>query len=159
MAIYPDKQGETTRDTRRNTGLFFLVSSLFTRRDAGRPGDVRAVNCFSRFLRRSLHRMCHDPILVVEYAATGGLGSTWQCCRVKAHRRFDTCSSHWKPPGAGSLLRDGLALFRDSDGGLVELQRAEIDERKASNELACLIMLDPDQPALGGAGFLTYWSQ
>ena len=44
-------------------------------------------------------------------------------------------------------------------GGLVELQRAEIDERKASDELACLIMLDPDHPAFGGVGFVTYRSQ
>jgi len=34
------------------------------------------------------------------------------------------------------------------------LQRAEIDECHAGNELACIIMLDPDQPAFGGAGFL-----
>jgi hypothetical protein len=44
MAIDPDKQGETTSDTPGNTGLVFLVSSLFTGRDAGRPGEVRAVN-------------------------------------------------------------------------------------------------------------------
>ena len=51
MAIDPGKQGKLTRDTPGNTGLVFLVSSLFTCRDAGRPGDVRAADQFSEFSR------------------------------------------------------------------------------------------------------------
>src|SRR5271157_2471746 len=50
MAIDPGKQGRLTRDTPGNTGLVFLVSSLFTSRDAGRPSDVRAADQFSRVL-------------------------------------------------------------------------------------------------------------
>src|SRR5271157_28936 len=56
MAIDPDKQGEPTRDTPGNTGLVFLVSSLFTCRDAGRPSDVRAADQISRVLA-DLHRV------------------------------------------------------------------------------------------------------
>ena len=56
-------------------------------------------------------------------------------------------------------LRGTAHSLRNLDGGLVELQRAEIDECKASNELAWLIVPEPDQPAFGGAGFLTDWSQ
>jgi hypothetical protein len=50
MTIDPGKQGERTRDTPENTGLVFLVSLLFTCRDAGRPGDVRAADQFSKVL-------------------------------------------------------------------------------------------------------------
>ena len=50
MAIDPNQQGELTRNTSENTGLVFLVSSLITCRDAGRPGDVRAADQFSRVL-------------------------------------------------------------------------------------------------------------
>ena len=56
MAIDPGQQGELTRDTPGNTGLVFLVSSLFTSRDAGRPRDVRAADHFSRVLA-DLHRV------------------------------------------------------------------------------------------------------
>src|SRR5208337_3102565 len=56
MAIDPGKQGRLTRDTPGNTGLVFIVSSLFTYRDAGRPSDVRAADQFSRVLA-DLHRV------------------------------------------------------------------------------------------------------
>jgi len=56
MAIDPGKQGKLMRDTPGNTGLVFIVSSLFTSRDAGRPIDVRAADQFSRVLA-DLHRV------------------------------------------------------------------------------------------------------
>ena len=63
MAIDLDQQGELTRDTPGNTGLVFLVSSLFTCRDAGRPGDVRAADQFSRVLKDFQARVQQTPMI------------------------------------------------------------------------------------------------
>ncbi len=74
MAIDPDQQGELTRDTPGNTGLVFLVSSLFTCRDAGRPIDVRAADQFSRVLAGlpgTPHRFLDPPS-----RRCGGFGDT-----------------------------------------------------------------------------------
>ena len=63
MAIDPGQQGELTRDTPGNTGLVFLVSSLFTCRDAGRPGDVRAADQFSRVLKDFQATVQQTPLI------------------------------------------------------------------------------------------------
>ena len=62
MAIDPDQQ-EVKRDTPGNTGLVFLVSSLFTCRDAGRPGDVRAADQFSRVLKDFQATVQQTPLI------------------------------------------------------------------------------------------------
>lgn len=63
MAINPNQQGELTRNTSENTGLVFLVSSLFTCRDAGRPGDVRAADQFSRVLKDFQATVPQTPVI------------------------------------------------------------------------------------------------
>ena len=63
MAIDPNQQGELTRNTPGNTGLVFLVSSLFTCRDAGRPGDVRAADQFSRVLKDFQATVQQTPLI------------------------------------------------------------------------------------------------
>jgi hypothetical protein len=63
MAIDPNQQGELTRNTSENTGLVFLVSSLFTCRDAGRPGDVRAADQFSRVLKDFQATVQQTPLI------------------------------------------------------------------------------------------------
>ena len=63
MAIDPDQQGELTRDTPGNTGLVFIASSLFTCRDAGRPGDVRAADQFSRVLKDFQATVQQTPVI------------------------------------------------------------------------------------------------